>query len=380
MIDPSSFSLVALHLRKILAKGIDDIEIANITISNPKDRNRDEGKDCINLFFYKTDYGGFPADGGVDNPMYVRLYCLITSYAVDIADDDGVISISHGEKDLRLIGGVMSVLHQNPVFEVSYDGGVIQFQAVIQQLSLDDINHIWSTQGDATYRISMAYEFALAPIPLATIKETSQMVGATGVDVSPNLDKPVLPKDGFNIPTTSPKVEKLQISVLTPDWEPHICFVDKNNGLSYAQVLPHSSEVINRSIKIIVAGKQESTVKIQWEIWQPWDRDNKQGGWGKPVDDNKNSEFSLPKNSDQLHANIIDPDSVHDEMKVDIELPIDLPITDATPANWKKKARWQAIVYVINEWKKNEGAENEQKITVRSNPLLVSVYYKDPGE
>ena len=129
MISPSSFSLVALHLRQILADGINDIDITNITISNPKDRNKDEGKDIINIFFYKIDYGGFPSDGNIENPMYVRLFCLITPYAADVADENGVISISHGEKDLRLIGGVMNVLLQTPVFQVSYDAGVIQYQA-----------------------------------------------------------------------------------------------------------------------------------------------------------------------------------------------------------------------------------------------------------
>ena len=383
MISPSSFSLVALHLRKLLADGIDDIDEGNITISNPKDRLRYEGKNSINLFFYKMDYGGFPSDSGIENPLFVRLYCLITAYGIDITEDNNgndSILIPHGENDLKLIGGVMSVLHYNPVFQVSYDGGVIQFQAVIQQLSLDDINHIWSTQGDVPYRISMAYEFALAPVPLAEIKETSQMVGATGVGVVSNTNKSVLPDKGYELNTASPQVEKIEVNISIPEWEPHICFVDQQNALSYVLGLPHTSAVDKRNLQIIVAGKQESTVKIKWEIWQPWDSNSKQGGWSKPEDDKKHAEFLLPKNKQQSKTNILDPLNINDELKVAIELPIELPITVATPDDRQKKARRQAIVYVIQEWKKNEGTDKEQKISVRSNPLLVSVYFKENGE
>ena len=86
---------------------------------------------------------------------------------------------SAGENDLRLIGEVMRVLHEQPV--VSLDGGtaskVASLEIVPHPLNLDNLNHIWSTQGDTAYRLSVAYEMALAPIPLAREAESSPKAG-----------------------------------------------------------------------------------------------------------------------------------------------------------------------------------------------------------
>lgn len=63
-------------------------------------------------------------------------------------------------------------------------------------------------------------------------------------------------------------------------------------------------------------------------------------------------------------------------MKVVVELPIELPISIASDDDKHKKARRQAIIYVTQKWVKNKGSRQEQQISVISNPLLVTVYYK----
>ena len=50
-------------------------------------------------------------------------------------------------------------------------------QVVPQGMNLDNLNHIWSTQTDISYRLSVAYEMALAPVPHAMPVEAAPLVG-----------------------------------------------------------------------------------------------------------------------------------------------------------------------------------------------------------
>ena len=86
---------------------------------------------------------------------------------------------ARAKNDLRLIGEVMRILHEQPVISVSNgtNGEIAQLQIVPHPLNLDNLNHIWSTQGDTAYRLSVAYEMALAPIPLTEAVERSSLVG-----------------------------------------------------------------------------------------------------------------------------------------------------------------------------------------------------------
>jgi hypothetical protein len=155
MLPVSAMSDAANKLRNLLQKEIDDLLVGQIKIGHPKDTFdglAEDGLNYLNLFFYNVQYDGFPSDGLSEDPFYVRLYCLITAVSGKTSKP------SPGENDLRLVGEVMRVLHEQPVISVD-DGNnseIAQLQIVPHTLNLDNLNHIWSTQGDTPYRLSVA--------------------------------------------------------------------------------------------------------------------------------------------------------------------------------------------------------------------------------
>ncbi len=349
MLPITAMSDAANRLRSLLIKEIDDLEtISQISIGHPKSTIEGLGGELknLNLFFYNVSYDGYPADGSSDNPFYVRLYCLITAVCKSSVLNS---SPSPGENDLRLIGEVMRVMHEQPI--VSVDGGgsnvIAQLQIVPHSLSLDNLNHIWSTQGEEPYRLSVAYEISLLPVPLVSPIERSPRVGETGTDVSGSSDPESLPDEGFGIKTSAPDVPKYTVDITKPDWIPHICFVDEaNRKLAYSMVIPKSQLPSPRSLtlKAHIAGKPSSKVRFVWESWKL------QRGW----------KFSRKTKYKTLLSSEIDPDSFFDPLIRERMFETKLPI----------RSEGQATLYAERIWEHPNGS----RIKLRSNPLLVTVY------
>ena len=114
MVAISSLSVAANELRTLLQTEIVDVDVEQIKIGHPKETFGDMKKDMnhLNLFFYNVQYDGYPVDGLSTDPFYVRLYCLITAVGAKKSN------LSAGENDLRLIGEVMRVLHEQPVIMI----------------------------------------------------------------------------------------------------------------------------------------------------------------------------------------------------------------------------------------------------------------------
>ncbi len=346
MVAASSLSIAANELRTLLQKEIVGLEVDQIKIGHPKDTFDDmkkKDKNYLNLFFYKVQYDGYPSDGLVEDPCYVRLYCLITA----VGAQNG--TPSPGENDLRLIGEVMRVLHEQPM--ISVNGGnndeIAQLQIVPHQLDLDKLNHVWSTQGDTAYRLSIAYEMALLPIPLAVTVERSPLVGKIGTRVQANMDRKLLPVGGFGIETSAPVVPKVTVDVRKPDWSPHICFVDEaNSNLAYTLLMPKSqlppSELL--PLKVLVAGTPSNQVELVWESWNP------STGWKK----------SGSSQNETIKTDAVDPENFDPRLAADIDLPI--------------QDKGQATLYAERAWERPDGST----VTLRSNPLLVTVYEAGP--
>lgn len=346
MLPVSAMSDAANKLRNLLLDQIDDLDdVKQIRIGHPKDTledmEKDKDKNHLNLFFYNVNYDGYPAGGLSEDPFFVRLHCLITAVGGKKAG-----SLSAGENDLRLIGEVMRVLHEQPV--ISVDGGnnheIAQLQIVPHPLNLDNLNHIWSTQGDTAYRLSIAYEMALAPIPLAEAVERSSLVGEIGTRVQGDMDREPTPDGGFVIETSAPVVHKVTVDVIKPDWSPHICFVDEaSNSLAYTLLMPKSQLPTSGflQLKVLVAGKISEQVDLVWETWNPGN-----GAWER-----FSSSQSLNINTDTIDPENFDPDLAAD---------INLPLQD----------KGQATLYSERAWERPDGST----VTLRSNPLLVTVY------
>lgn len=155
-------------------------------------------KHLLNLFFYRIAPSGFHADTGSDEPFFVRLHALLTPFR-------GAQQQQADDADLRILGHTIRVLQSQPVLPPILPGpsgnGADDFrdqpgntayrlQAILQSPSMEELNHIWTTQGgELAYRLSAAYEFALVPIePL--VRRTSPVPTRTAIlDVARQLDE-----------------------------------------------------------------------------------------------------------------------------------------------------------------------------------------------
>ena len=347
MLPVSAMSDAATRLRSLLMSNIGDLaELKQVKIGHPKDTiaTMEADLNSVNLFFYHVGYDGYPADVSSENPFYVRLYCLVTAVGAKPADSGP----SSGENDLRLIGEVMRVLHEQPLIMVEDKDGetIAELQVVPHALDLDNLNHIWSTQGDVAYRLSVAYEMSLAPVPLAQPIERAPRVGELGVEAWPNTSRVDLPAGGLGIDAAAPEVPFTEVHSNVPDWQPHICFADiPDESLAYHLVVAKSALPASDplTLKVAMAGKTGEGVQLFWETWNSTD------GWVR----------SDSSQAETLGGDTIDPDSFFDPLVAGMVADVEVPIDDAG----------QAMLYAERTRTLADGSSRK----IRSNPVLVTV-------
>jgi len=159
-----SLSTLANAVRYVLVEAT-NLPAARIVIGPPHEAAKQQEKapdeDYLCVFFYRIGYSGFPADAVTDDPLYMKAFCMITALGGSSGEK------TPGDSELRLIGAVAECFHKNPVLKLENSGHVqAQIQIIPMQLTLDDINHLWSTQNNTPYRLSLSYEFALLPVPM----------------------------------------------------------------------------------------------------------------------------------------------------------------------------------------------------------------------
>lgn len=389
MVARTSFSIVAKKLREQLAVDIPDLDESSITISHPKEAKPLSSHNSLNLFFYRIENEEFPVDGLSTNPVLLGLNCLITAYGIDEKDaettagsggppaaspraaaapaEEVEIKITSGENDLRIIGEVIRVLHEKPIIKITEDDQIMHLQSVRLPLSLDDINHIWSTQADTPYRLSIAYQFSLIPLPFKQAQKKGPLVTGVGANVYSDLHPPVLPATGFSVHVQRPEVEKVIVNVNSNDWVPHISFIE-NNKLSY--VLEIDDKATDLVRYILVAGDSGTELELYWELWE-WDLNNNKGGWKPPVIDIHADSIVIPeatKEDNGLLVNVIDPENINTRIKVKIQIPVVLP-----PA---ENVRLQASLYAIRKQTRYRPQSNPYTVNIRSNLLAVTVVHE----
>lgn len=256
--DATALSITARRVRSHLASSLALTE-AQIKIGPPSTTAREQegdasnAQDVVNLFFYRVEYDGHPADGSNLDPFYVRAFCLITAFSLAETGNNG---LGAGEKDLRAIGGVLACLHREPFITVRDEAGRTHatLQTVPAPLSLDDINHLWATQGELPYRLSVAYEFALLPVPLGTGVERAPKVGSLGLGVGDSVQRlPFAPRPPL-------------VDLENPEWAPELRLVKADNTLSYA--LAFEAGHRPTSVSVIGIGAAGSSVELVWDSWQ----------------------------------------------------------------------------------------------------------------
>lgn len=184
-----------------IADFIDDQfgEDVMVTLDSPlraQERARGAGdKHVLNLFFYRIAPSGFHAHAGADDRFFIRVNALVTAFPNEQNDDDG-------DADLRVLGHAIRVLASRPVIPAVLPGAAgadpddfrngdvahYRLQAVLQAPSMEELNHIWTTQGgDLAYRLSAAYEFALVPIEPLELAQPAGPMRTGIVDVAPSV-------------------------------------------------------------------------------------------------------------------------------------------------------------------------------------------------
>jgi len=288
----------------------------------------------VNLFFYRVEPNGFGPAAAPDETWLLRLSCLVTSFGVEESP------ISAGENDLRLLGSVLSAFHEQPILApISINGTTVRPQVVFQPLGMEEINHLWATQGEVAYRPSVAYEMALIPILPRNPRLGGPLVGAIGFEVRSNEAGRHEPFGGHAVPL--PVVAR-EVNTRLEDWAPSLCFVTGGACVESVSFAVGSPELAAFAPQVWVAGLNGVAVRLLWEIWDG------QKGW-RPGGAIVNTAATGPR---------LDPNQAASA----VTTPVALPFNDHAG---------QAVLYAERTY--NRAADGVQ-ITVRSNPLLVNLF------
>ena len=291
----------------------------------------------VNFFFYRVEPSGDALGlSSPDQPWRVRVHCLVTAFAV--AEE----AISSGENDLRLLGSILRVFHETPILPaVTIGDEVVRPQVVFRPMSLDELNHVWSTQGDVHLRPSACYEMALLPVMPDELGVGGPLVGAVGFETRAAVAGR---SAAFTGAAAAPAVLRHDVNTTGDDWQPRICLVD---GGACAETLTFevgSPELAPFVPRAWVAGRggAGTQVTLRWETWDA------ASGW---VPDPAETP------ADPLTA-FIDPDQVPDEGDL---VALALPFDDQPG---------QLLLYAAREFTPPGQGPRE----VRSNPVLLSLF------
>jgi hypothetical protein len=236
---------------------------ARVLIGHPALIEKQEpaaGISGLNLFFYRIEHAGYPAGAAKDEPVYLRLFCLITPVG------SGADAHATGEADLRILGSVIDLLHCTPSLDVRENNEIVAIlQIVPASLSVEDTNKIWSTQQGVSYRPSVAYEMSL--VPTSSRKPPARALPPDLVVVGVSADM------AFREVTTR-KLVSFRIAQDDPAWVPHIIFAaaDKTPALAATALLQKIREseghrIGEAEVSMIVAGKKGETVMVRYARW-----------------------------------------------------------------------------------------------------------------
>lgn len=143
-IPPSSLSQVCDNVRDVIRTGVDAVA-RNIkvpigapavigAIDNPTEHH-------LNLFFYRFEPSGFESSAQPDLPWRLRMFCMITPFAITEGERGGTVSA--GENDMRLLGVAMRVLHETPILDTLDAAGMeVRTRAVFMSATDEQINQI----------------------------------------------------------------------------------------------------------------------------------------------------------------------------------------------------------------------------------------------
>ncbi|MGD9949709.1 MAG: Pvc16 family protein [Desulfobulbus sp.] len=211
----------------------------------------------LNLFFYRFEPAGLFPDILPGETNWMRAFCLITPFS---GEED---SVGPGENDLRLIGEILRIFHENPIFHLDVDGERYYLQVIMQPLGLDQLNQLWSTQGDTVYRPSLLYEISLMPVVPVEKAVPAPLTGGLGLQVQSELDAQAVTAAGI-----PPLVAPMAPDIRLPDWAPAVALVDKGNCALSLLFRVGSPELAAFIPQVWLAGEVGASVTLCWETWE----------------------------------------------------------------------------------------------------------------
>jgi hypothetical protein len=286
----------------------------------------------LNLFFYRFEASGFQAGAHPNEPWRIRAFVLVTCMASQ-GDDQG-------EEDLRLLGMVMAFFNENRIMPlVTIGAETLRLQAVFVPATDEQINQIWSTQGDTIYRPSIIYEVSLAPVMPTVLRGEPPRVGYTGLETHADLRKRFA---SFSGSSRQLPVGVAGVNVANPAWVPVVCWVD---GDECAAALSVDVDLVNPQTltpSLWVAGLVGASVSLEWQVWE--DEKWRLVSGGNLV----------------ISSSEISPDNI----------PVGLPSVSLPILTLTGKARWQLLLYAVRLYQPAFG----EPVSLRSNPLLISLF------
>lgn len=217
----------------------------------------------LNLFFYRFEPFGFHADARTGNVQWMRVFCLITAFGADEdVDSDGEVDFSAGSNELRMLSQVMRLFQEQPVLLLDGldPGEVWHTQFVPHPLQDEQLNQIWSTQGDTVYRPSLVYEIALAPVEPLQRAPQAPRVASIGTFADSSTAHPQRPWPTGR-ETRYPTVPSVRVDSANPQWAPAIALLtgpadDRRIGLT-----------LNLQVPVTGGGLADFSSFPQVELW-----------------------------------------------------------------------------------------------------------------
>lgn len=349
-IPPSSLSQVCDNVRDVIRTGIDAVtRDINVTIGAPAVVGALENatEHHLNLFFYRFEPSGFDGNSRPDLPWRIRMFCMITPFA--ILETDGGGTVSAGENDMRLLGDTMRVLHETPILDpltigAGADAVAVRTRVIFMSTSDEQINQVWSTQGDAHYRPSAVYEMSLTPIMPQDLMPEPAIVGAIGAEVRANDDR----FSPFSGVVSGPPVQGRIVDTRNPAWVPATALVlddTLHQSLSFDVDSPAFAAF---SPQVWIAGDTGDTVDLVWQAWRS-------SGWEVVGAAQTESPATLD----------IDPENIPTGLP---GFPVTAPLPEALAPG---VASLQLMLTAERSFESYPGGPTE---TVRSAPLLITLW------
>lgn len=129
------------------------------------------GNPLVTIFVYRISPDNAAIVTAPNTAMAVRIHTLVTVYC-EKAQAQGEAA---GSRELRIVSHIARLFHEEPklgpvkIREAVPIGALMSLvtqdlyvEAQLKAPDMEEINHIWTTQGDAPYRTSLVYELVFA--------------------------------------------------------------------------------------------------------------------------------------------------------------------------------------------------------------------------